>query len=371
MQRLGAKLRSLIVFGHFRDRHGHRQNLGRGLDQCQDLDSEFFGILKALFRVRVNRPVDHFIPALRNRRVFRHRPAWCLRHASGEHFIEHDSGGEDVHPLIHHPPVENLRGGIVWSAIGVLFRLARHRSCEAEIRHLHLAVLIDHDVPRLDVAVEDLVVVGVGQSIAELHAQIDRPLRWNGTLVNDLMQRRTFDPLHHQIEMTTAGEAEIIHRHDVRLVHFRHRPSFALEALGEFRLHSEFRRQNFDRYRPVQAPLLRFVNGSHASECGQFFKRILREQRRHFLDVGDVEWRVRVAWIFSHWGGCEKRSEMPVSGDKKSAFEQVPERCASRRFSSGSFVRGENTGCRAVSRVHTPAPPCARSCSSTVRAGDS
>ena len=103
------------------------------------------------------------------------------RPAAAQHLVEHDAEREDVAAGVD-PPAAGLLGrhvgerphdlaldgAVAPAPRGRLVGLAREEAGEAEVEHLHVPALVHHHVPGLHVAVDDAVVVGVGESLGHL-----------------------------------------------------------------------------------------------------------------------------------------------------------------------------------------------------------
>ena len=104
---------------------------------------------------------------------------------------------------------------------------------EPEVEHLHRAVGLDLDVARLEIAMDDALLVRGFERRRDLARDAQRLVeRKSGrrarTLREQLGQRLAFDQLHHQV----VGP-DVVQRADVGMIQRRHRACFPLEALGE------------------------------------------------------------------------------------------------------------------------------------------
>ena len=260
--------------------------LHRHIDVCAQLS----GLLIALLRVRVDGFLDDPVPACGDLREFGDRAARLPRNGAGEHFIKHDAGGEDVHAVIRDAAAADFRRGVVRRAQRVvLLGLVRDGPCQPEVSHLHMIGVVDHDVSRLDVTVDDLVLVGEGQRLTELDGQVRGLAQGQTAIVDDVVEGAPLYPLDHQKQVPARRDAEVIDSDDVRVVELGHRPGFALEAVGKGRLGTELGRKDLDGDVAVQALLIALVNGPHPAARGDFFELELREVGGHLLDAGHIE----------------------------------------------------------------------------------
>ena len=140
------------------------------------------------------------------------------RQLAGEHFIEHYADGIDVGLAVGYVASRLLRSDIMHRAdrlighgAGRLVREAR----DAEVGHLDGAVLKQHDVLRLDVAVDDAALVRVLQSAQHLRGEMERVLPFDDALTVDiLLKGDAVDILHHDI-LDHVAEADVVHLYDV------------------------------------------------------------------------------------------------------------------------------------------------------------
>jgi hypothetical protein len=103
---------------------------------------------------------------------------------------------------------------------------------DAEINHLrhrHAVVQRDEDVRRLDVAMDDALLVRVLDGVADLDEQI-QPLLWSRlVLVAVIRDAHAAHQFHHEVRPARVGRARIQHARDVRMIHHRQRLPLRLE----------------------------------------------------------------------------------------------------------------------------------------------
>ncbi len=137
-----------------------------------------------------------------------------------EHLIEHNAHRIDVGFAVGHIAARLLGRDIVNRTDRLIGHGARRLVGEArnaEVRHLDGAVLQEHDVLRLDVAVNDAALVGVLQSAEHLCGEMQRILPLDHALALDVfLQGDTVDVLHHDI-LDHVAEAHVIHLDDIRV----------------------------------------------------------------------------------------------------------------------------------------------------------
>ena len=105
---------------------------------------------------------------------------------------------------------------------------------DAKVGDLHPALLVQQDVLRLDVAVDDALLVGELQRLADLRHDDQRLLGASLPALQQLPQGHAVHELHQQVGIA-ARLAEVIDGDDVRMVEPGQRPRLAGEALGKLR----------------------------------------------------------------------------------------------------------------------------------------
>ena len=97
-----------------------------------------------------------------------------------QHLVVDDTQRPDV-GLAGHLATEGLLGGHVGHGAegrsGHGHVRAAHQLGQAEVDDLHLAVIVDQDIGRLDVPVQDAVLVGGGESLGDLNGDRGRLLQ--------------------------------------------------------------------------------------------------------------------------------------------------------------------------------------------------
>ena len=88
---------------------------------------------------------------------------------------------------------------------------------------------VDEDVRRLDVAVDDPLLVGMLDRLADRDEQLE-PIRGDSSLVvAELGERDALHKLHHEVRRTVLGRAGIEQLGDIRVVHDRDRLPLGFE----------------------------------------------------------------------------------------------------------------------------------------------
>ena len=117
--------------------------------------------------------------------------------------------------------------------IGHCSRFASAESCNAEIGDLDSTVFEKHYVLRLDVAVNDALVMSVLKCAEDLRCKMHGLLpRYNALLLNILLERDTLDILHDYI-LELVAVADIINLDYVRMRKHSYRLGLILESAAE------------------------------------------------------------------------------------------------------------------------------------------
>ena len=160
------------------------------------------------------------------------------RHLPGEQLVEQDPGRVEVGRLVDGRAAGLLGGEVLGGADdrARLGHLARTGSRDPEVRHLDAALVVDEDVVRLDVPVDDPVAMGVaerGQHLAHVrHRDRDRA---RAARDDQLLQRAPLDVLHDD-EVRPLYLSAVVDRDDVRVREARGMRRLATEPLDELRV---------------------------------------------------------------------------------------------------------------------------------------
>ena len=115
-----------------------------------------------------------------------------------------------------------------WDALGEApSRLERLR--QSEIQYLHHVVVSHFDVGRLQIAVNDAMLVCGFQSLGDLSGDFQCLVERHRPCGDTVRQCGSFDQLHHE-RVHARRHLETVHVSDVRVIQRRQRFRFALEA---------------------------------------------------------------------------------------------------------------------------------------------
>ena len=134
---------------------------------------------------------------------------------------------------------------------------------QAEVENLHEAVLRDHEVLGLQIAVDDPGGVRLREGVRDLRGDRENPFGRKRPSRDELTQSRSLDELHRD-PRNGAGLADLVDRDDVRVVQRRGGARLLLEAGEPVRVGRERLRQHLDRDFAAQPRIARLVHLSHA-----------------------------------------------------------------------------------------------------------
>ena len=88
---------------------------------------------------------------------------------------------------------------------------------QSEIQNLQLPARSDHYVGRLDVPVNDAVLVRFGHTVCSLESKVEHPIEVQRTFANCRGQRAAFD-VHHDNEAHTAGLSHLVNMGNIGMI---------------------------------------------------------------------------------------------------------------------------------------------------------
>ena len=98
---------------------------------------------------------------------------------------------------------------------------------KAEVQHLHLAAVVDHNVRRLDVAMNNPARVSVFQGQRDRFDDLQNSLHCHLTFAHHSAERVAPDQFHNQKRASLAGLAIVVHRSNVRVAQLGNSPCLA------------------------------------------------------------------------------------------------------------------------------------------------
>ena len=184
------------------------------------------------------------------------------------HFVEDDAQGPEVGP------------GVDFVAAGLFGRHVGDRPHgrsglgqpgfagqlgQSEIEDLGQAVRGDHDIARLDVAVDDAVFVGLGQSLGDLGGDADRVGRGQRAAGDPLLEGLAGITGHGDVETAVLRFVDVVNGADVRVVEARRGAGLVDEPLPGLGIGRESGRQELQGDPSVEAEVLGLVDDAHAA----------------------------------------------------------------------------------------------------------
>jgi len=139
-----------------------------------------------------------------------------------------------------------------------------HQQREAEVGHFDDLAAREQHVFRLDVAMDDALVVRVLESGEYGADDLERFGRRQRSLAHELAQARAVDVLHDEVG-ARVDFAALEHGHDVRMRQPAQRIRLAVEALEKLRIFGQLLGQDLERHGAAKAELGRAIDGSHAA----------------------------------------------------------------------------------------------------------
>jgi hypothetical protein len=206
----------------------------------------------------------------------------------GEHLEQYAPERPDICPLIDGSSARLLRGHVGGGAKNDagLRRMNRQRRRihrgrgrsggrvnglrQSKVEHLHCSVGTDLDVRRLEIAMDDAVIVRSFESFGDLpgnresfiNRQSGSRLPVPGSRRDQRREILALDELHHQCSHTT-GLFEPVDVRDVWMIQRRQHLRFATEARQTIRIVGDRRQQHLDRHVAIQLRIARAIHLAH------------------------------------------------------------------------------------------------------------
>ncbi len=190
---------------------------------------------------------------------------------------------------------------------------------DPEVRHHRPALHVEHDIGRLDVAVNDAAAVRVAECRAHLlHDGLHHRDRERADFADDAVERPALDELHHEVQRL-PGFLDRVDRDDVRVAQRSRRARLTLEALGHSFAAEQVGAHHLDGDLTIERDVVGEVHRRHPALAEQphhleFAKGCLAQR---FKDGGVAR---REAWGFELGGG-----DTPLlAGDVRAAAGAEP-----------------------------------------------
>ena len=164
--------------------------------------------------------------------------------------------------------------------------LPRHLG-QTEVGDAHLTQGVQEDVGGLDVAVEDALVMGVLQGIADLLDDLDRLAGGERGVADEFLEVGAVHELHEEVEQVIPL-AEVEDGDDVGMLEPCQGLRFTLEAQGEVGVMLRGAGEDLERHIAIEPGLPGVIHGTHASsseqandfQIGEEVLQLLRLSRR-------------------------------------------------------------------------------------------
>ncbi len=136
---------------------------------------------------------------------------------------------------------------------------------DAEVHDLRLTAVADEDVRRLDVAMDDAVLVRVREPAAGLGDDVELLPEGQRIAPNAILEILPLQILHRDEGSSLLVVAEVVDGDDVRVLESRHRFRFALEALLELAVRDDGARHHLQRDLTLESRVEAEVDDTHGS----------------------------------------------------------------------------------------------------------
>lgn len=158
--------------------------------------------------------------------------------------------------------------------MGFLFVIAAQQLRQSPIHHQHLTELADHDVLRLEVAMQHALAVGEGDGVADFAEDAEQAREWEvaesfgdffAQIGEDGLQRAAFDELHRVEQRQAVLPHDVVDGHDVRMRELREHLGLAQKALPHAGVRIRFQQHHLDGHGAVQLPIPSLQHTAHAA----------------------------------------------------------------------------------------------------------
>jgi len=193
--------------------------------------------------------------------------ATAERPTTSEHFVHHDTQGPQVGPPVHARPVRLLGAHV---RDGSQRRpVTGHRDVlqprQTEVHDLRQAAIGKDDVARLDVAVDDALVVGALESAGNLDGVFQRVVNVQRAVLDLVLEGLAGVVRHRDEELALVTPRDLVDYPDVRVVEGTGRPGLPRESGLELRVRGIGPGEELQGHRPLQRSVLGLVHESHAA----------------------------------------------------------------------------------------------------------
>ena len=199
------------------------------------------------------------------------------RAAPRQHLVEHDAEREDVGAMVRGVAVHLLRrhvahgphhdaGHRLWRGGQRRVRQAlggwRRELGQAEVEDLDAVLRRDEDVRRLQVAMDDALLVGCAQPVRDLRAEVERAAQRQPSPRQQPVERRAVEELGNDVG-EAALDADVEDRDDVGVVEGGRGPGLLLEPAQAVGVVGHLGGQHLDRDLAIEALVVSAVDLAH------------------------------------------------------------------------------------------------------------
>ena len=200
------------------------------------------------------------------------------RRAPGEHLVQQHAETEHVAAMIDLPAARLLGRHVGDRAehqpgigVGLGQRLAARVAAQrvdqlsqAEIDDLGMTIFRQHHVGRLEIAMDDPLVVGARQAFGHFRRDFERAAGRQMSAREHVAELLAPHQLHRD-EADTVGFVDLMDDGDVRMLERRRSPRLLNEPLPAVGIGQQFRREHFQRDFPIQPNVDRAIHDAHAA----------------------------------------------------------------------------------------------------------
>jgi hypothetical protein len=160
---------------------------------------------------------------------------------------------------------------------------------DAKVSDFHTTGFVEQQVLRLDVTMDDALVVGELQRVAQRRHDGQRLLRRELSRAQKLAQIHAIHEFHEQ-KIKPARLSKVVNGNDVRMVQRGKGLSLARESFGKLRVTHAFGCEKLQGHKTIQGLLPRFIDHTHAAASETFENFELRKMRG---DLFGRQWWLR------------------------------------------------------------------------------
>ena len=164
---------------------------------------------------------------------------------------------------------------------------SRQKNGQPEVQYLRVSGGRKNDVPRLEVPMENTVLVCICNGVRDRGTKPYDVFEWQRTGIDTLLQRTTRHVLHHEVILPLA-RAEVVDCGDSGMTEAGERQRLPVKPLAGTVVHQRAVEQQFDRYLSIEFGVMRPPNRSHPTFPDALdktipAKRLIGFQRRSVL----------------------------------------------------------------------------------------